>query len=87
MKDYRKGGYRDYKKEYKDYYGVLGKLTPLQRLHRKHKTSRNAARRKLRQAGRHVRGKDVDHINKNPLDNRMTNLRVRSIKKNRANKS
>ena len=47
---------------------------------------RKAARRKLEKAGR-VRkgdGKDVDHKNRNPKDNRRSNLRVVSKSKNRS---
>ena len=54
----------------------------------KKRASRNAARRRL-QASRGasaLKGKDVDHKNGNPLDNRSENLRVESKKKNRGRK-
>ena len=41
--------------------------------------------KKLRGA-KTIRGKDIDHKNGNPRDNRIKNLRVRSIKLNRGKK-
>jgi hypothetical protein len=52
------------------------------------RTSRNAARAKMEQAGR-VRkgdGKDVAHKNNNPKDNSKGNLSVQSKSKNRSHK-
>lgn len=52
------------------------------------RANRNAARRRMIKAhGKNaVRGKDVHHRNGNPLDNRPSNLRVISKKKNRSKK-
>jgi len=33
-----------------------------------------------------IKGKDIDHKNGNPRDNRIKNLRVRSVKLNRGRK-
>jgi len=69
---------RNYKKENANY-----KSRPEQV---KKRTSRNKARRMAMKAGlvRKGDGKDVDHKNGNPLDNRKTNLRVRAASKNRS---
>ena len=53
---------------------------------KKNRASRNSARRSAEKAGK-VRkgdGKDVDHRNMNPKDNRKSNLQVISKSKNRA---
>lgn len=69
---------RDYDKEYKDYQGKADQI--------KRRSSRNKARRKLIAMGRAKKGdgKDVDHKDSNPLNNRPSNLRVTSKKANRA---
>ena len=52
---------------------------------KKARASRNAARRKLEREGRVSKGdgRDVDHVNKNALDNSPKNLRVRTVRANR----
>ena len=69
---------RNYKSEYKNYHS-----RPEQK---KKRASRNSARAAMVKAGK-VRkgdGKDVDHKNGNPRDNRKSNLRVQSKIKNRS---
>ncbi len=71
---------RDYKKEYREYHSK-----PEQK---KRRAGRNAARRIMEMVGRAKKGdgKDVDHKNGNPTDNRKKNLRVISKSKNRSRK-
>ena len=68
---------RDYKKEYREYHGKPEQI--------KRRASRNKARSLMAKAGKVKKGdgKDVDHKNRNPLNNNKHNLRVRSQKKNR----
>lgn len=69
---------RDYKSEYAKYHSK-----PEQKRNR---ASRNKARRLMEAQGR-VRkgdGKDVDHRNSNPTDNRLSNLRITSKSYNRS---
>ena len=71
---------RNYKKEYKTYHSKPKQI--------KNRAGRNKARaivKKLRGA-KAIKGKDIDHKNGNPRDNRIKNLRVRSIKLNRSRK-
>lgn len=71
---------RNYRREYDSFHGK-----PAQR---KSRSSRNKARRIMEKAGK-VRkgdGKDVDHRNRNPRDNRRSNLRVTTRKANRSRK-
>ena len=71
---------RDYKKEYRNYHSKPKQI--------KNRASRNKARAILKKIRgiKALKGKDVDHKNKNPRDNRIKNLRVRSIKLNRGRK-
>jgi hypothetical protein len=71
---------RDYKEEYK-YHGRPEQI--------KRRAARVMARRYKEKNGeaRKGDGRDVDHKNGNPLDNRPENLRMRSQKANRGDKS
>ena len=71
---------RDYKKENREYHSK-----PEQK---KRRAGRNAARRIMEMVGKAKKGdgKDVDHKNGNPTDNRKKNLRVISKSKNRSRK-
>lgn len=53
---------------------------------KKRRAERNASRRKMEKAGKVKKGDglDVDHKNKNTADKSGKNLRVRSVKANRA---
>lgn len=70
---------RNYKEEYK-YHGTEEQ--------KRNRASRNAARAKMMKAGRARKGdgKDIDHKNGNPRDNRMSNLHSTSKKYNRSKK-
>jgi hypothetical protein len=67
---------RNYKKEYANYQSRPAQI--------KRRTSRNAARNKLKKAGVAVAGRDVAHRNGNPRDNRRGNLSVKPASKNRS---
>jgi hypothetical protein len=69
---------RNYKKEYENYHSK-----PTQR---KRRSSRNKARRKVAKTlgKRKIRGKDVDHKDRNPLNNSRKNLRISSKSRNRS---
>ena len=69
---------RNYKKEYENYHSK-----PTQR---KRRSSRNKARRKVAKTlGKSkIRGKDVDHKDRNPLNNSRKNLRISSKSRNRS---
>tara|TARA_R100000781_G_scaffold13159_5_gene11423 strand:- start:284 stop:508 length:225 start_codon:yes stop_codon:yes gene_type:complete len=71
---------RNYKKEYANYHSKPKQI--------KNRAGRNKARailKKLRGL-KAIKGKDIDHKNGNPRDNRIKNLRVRSVKLNRGRK-
>ena len=71
---------RNYKKEYANYHSKPQQI--------KNRAGRNKARailKKLRGL-KAIKGKDIDHKNGNPRDNRIKNLRVRSVKLNRGRK-
>jgi hypothetical protein len=71
---------RDYKKEYREYQGRPEQI--------KNRAARNKARRlMIKKHGKSaVKGKDIDHKNGNPRDNRSSNLQIMSKSKNRAKK-
>ena len=70
--------FRDYGKEYAEYHSKPDQ--------RRNRSNRNKARRKLANNGYSLKGKDVDHKNGNPMDNRLSNLRPLSPKVNRGRK-
>ena len=69
---------RNYKKEYSNYQGTAAQ--------KKNRASRNAARNALKKVGvvKKGDGKDVNHRNGNPLDNRAKNLQVTTKRANRS---
>jgi hypothetical protein len=69
---------RNYAKEYRDFHGKPEQI--------ERRASRNKARAALERDGRVRRGdgKDVDHKNMNPMDNRKSNLRVQPKSANRS---
>tara|TARA_B110000305_G_C19333478_1_gene585278 strand:- start:799 stop:1044 length:246 start_codon:yes stop_codon:yes gene_type:complete len=78
---------RNYRKEYDLYYGKKGapqSWTRKQRLHRKHKTSRNKARKMIKDKfGKIRKFHDINHKDGNPLNNDPKNLSVIHRTKNR----
>ena len=71
---------RNYKREYRKFHSSTAA--------KKDRASRNKVRRAALRTGK-VRkgdGKDIDHRNGNPRDNRSINLRVTSRSKNRSKK-
>lgn len=68
---------RDYRKEYDQYHGTPDQI--------ENRSSRNKARRKMANAhgAGSVAGKEVDHKNGNPKDNRKKNLQLMSRSENR----
>ena len=78
---------RDYKKERRDYYGYgpASSVTPEQRRHRQEMASRKRARAAVKKrCGGISKGKEVDHKDGNPRNNKSSNLRVISRSANRA---
>ena len=69
---------RDYGREYRNYHSK-----PEQR---KNRSSRNLARRLMKKklGVKAIRGKDIDHKDKNPRNNARSNLRIRTKSKNRS---
>ena len=66
---------RDYKREYK----IRSQKSKDDRQHRR--VARRLMAKKL--GIKKIKGKDVDHKNGNPRDNRLSNLRIRSKSSNR----
>lgn len=69
---------RNYKKEYRDFHGKPEQIA--------RRSERNQSRRKMIAAGASVRGKDVHHVDGNPGNKRMSNMRVTSVRYNRGKK-
>jgi hypothetical protein len=69
---------RDYKAEYRKYHGKPEQVA--------RRSQRNKARRKARKAygDLAIRGKDIDHRDRNPNNNSLSNLRIQSKSKNRS---
>lgn len=67
---------RNYRQEYDRYQGKPEQIA--------RRSSRNKARRKMIKAGVDVRGKDVDHKDRNALNDSRSNLRVQSKHENRS---
>jgi HNH endonuclease len=72
---------RDYKHEYNSYHGRPDEI--------KRRAARVKARRYMEKNGHAKKGdgRDVDHKNGNPLDDRPENLQMRNRSENRADKS
>jgi len=68
---------RNYKKEYANYQGKPEQIA--------RRSSRNKARLKIKKAvgAAAIKGKDIDHKDRNPNNNSRSNLRIASVKKNR----
>lgn len=78
--EYKTGGgkSRNYKNEYKKFHSSKKAIAE--------RSSRNKARRKLAKAGRVKKGDgmDIHHANRRPTDNRTSNLRVMTKRRNRS---
>ena len=69
---------RNYHKEYENY-----QSKPSQR--RRNDARKKARRLMIKKKGKAaLRGKDIDHRDRNPKNNSMSNLRIQSRKKNRS---
>lgn len=69
---------RNYRKEYDDYQGK-----PEQR--RRNDARKKARRLMIKKRGKAaLKGKDIDHKDRNPKNNKMSNLRIQSKNKNRS---
>ncbi len=68
---------RNYAKEYREYQGTPEQI--------RRRARRNRARRlMIKKFGKaRLRGKDVDHKDRNPMNNSYSNLRIMSKSKNR----
>jgi hypothetical protein len=68
---------RDYKKEYREYHGKPEQI--------KRRAGRVQARREMvkKYGKKAVAGKDIDHKDRNPRNNSMSNLRIQSKHANR----
>ena len=68
---------RNYKKEYENYHSSEDQ--------KKDRAGRNGARRMLKKKhGNSLLGKDVDHKDRNPRNNSISNLRIQSKSANRS---
>ena len=69
---------RNYKKEYRNYQGKPEQIA--------RRSSRNKARRAAVKAyGKQaIAGRDIDHKDRNPKNNSLSNLRISSVKRNRS---
>tara|TARA_X000001382_G_scaffold117369_1_gene97025 strand:- start:685 stop:909 length:225 start_codon:yes stop_codon:yes gene_type:complete len=72
---------RNYRKEYDNYQGRSMQI--------KRRAARNKSRRVMeKKVGKaRLAGKDVDHKDRNPMNNGRKNLRIQSKKKNRSRNS
>ena len=70
---------RNYKQEYNNYHSKPTQI--------KNRTSRNKARTVMENIhGAKIKNKDIDHIDGNPRNNKLSNLRIQSVQKNRSRK-
>lgn len=68
---------RDYRHEYDSYHGKPEQI--------KNRNARNRAREIMRKKhGSRINGKDIHHIDMDPTNNKLSNLSIMSVHKNRA---